>query len=404
MLVYSPVTSQPTKDGSHPLVRSLVKDSIARLLVIGTLPDDDTAALPAMPITVSYYDGTLEGPYDAIYVATLEDLAPLLDADVKSLTKLVYTSSDEKLSYAIKLIRWRSVRPSTWSVNRAIPSSLLPLLHALAAYADQQLTYLLTPEHPRIPYANYGVTPPSKHIGQRKLLLNELYLFTQVLHPLDNVTIVYVGAAPGYHLEASLWLFPNVKWILYDGRKLQLPVNDRVTFHQRYFTMDDARSYAGKNVVFVSDIRRTGAEGGVAEHHAAIEEDMRLQESWVKAMKPRLSMLKFRLPYGGVTSYRYLAGDILLQPYAKPDSTETRLIVKDSVGQRTYNPAIYEEQLSYHNMITRPLTNYDVVIEEELCRRWIVLSKSKMILRISQRQQWQQFKQDTDQYLRGAYR
>lgn len=377
-LVYSSVTSQSTTNTSHPLIRSLTKDSITRLLVIGQLPRAVTSVLRSMPITVTIYTGTIDGSYDAIYVATLGDIAPLLDVEVRLLARIVYTGSDERLTYAARLMGWRSIRPSTWGVNNTVPASRLPLLRAVVSYTDPPIAYLLTAQHPRLAYANYGITTvTSEHIGQRKLLVNELYLLTQVLHPSDSVTVVYVGAAPGYHLTASLWLFPNVKWILYDSRKCQLPTDPRITFHQRYFALEDARDYTGQGVIFISDIRRTGVENGVATHHSAIDEDMRLQEAWVRVMKPRLAMLKFRLPYGE-TSYNYLAGDILLQPYARSDSTETRLIVSNPTSNYTYNPSVYEEQLAYHNMVNRPLSNYDTVTEEELYRRWIELTNSKL--------------------------
>jgi hypothetical protein len=46
-------------------------------------------------------------------------------------------------------------------------------------------------------------------------------------------------------------------------------------------------------------------------------------------MHPRVSMLKFRLPFAAGQTV-YLDGKMLLQPYTGPHSTETRLIVENA--------------------------------------------------------------------------
>jgi hypothetical protein len=61
-------------------------------------------------------------------------------------------------------------------------------------------------------------------------------------------------------------------------------------------------------------------------------------------MKPKYAMLKFRLPWRkGKT--RYFDGDIYLQPWAPPSSTETRLITR---GRKfiNYDNVKYESQIN----------------------------------------------------------
>lgn len=70
-------------------------------------------------------------------------------------------------------------------------------------------------------------------------------------------------------------------------------------------------------------------------------------------MKPKKSLLKFRLPYPssviGKNDFEYFKGEILFQSnlnnlgYCSPTSTETRLIPQDDLAIINYSPIIYEE-------------------------------------------------------------
>jgi hypothetical protein len=63
-------------------------------------------------------------------------------------------------------------------------------------------------------YDNYGILKYNCHIGQRKLLLNEIQFLTYYCQNID--CIVYVGAAPCEHLTIIQELFPNNKYLLID--------------------------------------------------------------------------------------------------------------------------------------------------------------------------------------------
>ena len=79
---------------------------------------------------------------------------------------------------------------------------------------------------------------------------------------------------------------------------------------------------------------------------------MDMQLSWWKIIQPELTMFKFRLPWReGQTEYP--KGDIYLQPFVGPTSTETRLIVKKGASMIKYDHTKYEEQCYYHNTVNR---------------------------------------------------
>ena len=72
---------------------------------------------------------------------------------------------------------------------------------------------------------------------------------------------------------------------------------------------------------------------------------------WHLSLKPRASMLKFRLPWTeGKT--RYLKGDIFFPIWGRKTTTESRLIVQGS-ELYDYDNMLYGEQMFYFNRLGR---------------------------------------------------
>lgn len=68
-----------------------------------------------------------------------------------------------------------------------------------------------------LPYNLIKIYKPNHHIGQRKLLLNEIQFFSAFMNMNGgNELIIYVGAAPCEHLSFIKELFPNKKYLLID--------------------------------------------------------------------------------------------------------------------------------------------------------------------------------------------
>jgi hypothetical protein len=204
------------------------------------------------------------------------------------------------------------------------------------------------------------------HLGQRKLMLSEIQVLTQYYtrytgHP----TVLYVGAAIGTHLLALSVMFPDVKFVLYDGAKFDKRLHkhpDVFEIHEGtsgFFTDDTCKEivesgrYNPDTLIFVSDIRleETEFEWGV-------ERDMMAQQKWVKMLVPKLSLLKFRMSYNMNVGDKlnYLKGDLLYGIWPKPLSGETRLLVEqENVSKyKQYDFGDYEGIMFYHNKYVRP--------------------------------------------------
>eukprot|EP00928_Gymnodinium_smaydae_P064219 TRINITY_DN47617_c0_g1_i1.p1 TRINITY_DN47617_c0_g1~~TRINITY_DN47617_c0_g1_i1.p1 ORF type:complete len:480 (-),score=58.64 TRINITY_DN47617_c0_g1_i1:106-1545(-) len=194
------------------------------------------------------------------------------------------------------------------------------------------------------------------HWGQRKLLLSEIEFLT--MHGASCTRVVYAGAAPGTHIPFLASLFPHLSFVLVDPGEFRVESNDRITVRREFFTAELARKLRegedmpSSKTLFVSDVRTGDPKiHSKEEVESFVAKDMSMQQDWIQALAPHMSMLKFRLPWtSGET--RYLDGDIHLPVWGPPTTTETRLIT-DGRSSRTYDHTLYEEQMFYFNNVTR---------------------------------------------------
>jgi len=193
---------------------------------------------------------------------------------------------------------------------------------------------------------------PNLHWGQLKLLLTEIEFLTIVLSEYKGelpIYFVYAGAAPGDHIWYLQLLFPTIYFELYDPNDFSIKDNDKLKTHVQFFTNKDAEYWRSRNdifLVFCSDIR---TEPASSEN---IINNMAMQLKWWQIMNPELSMFKFRLPWEeGKTQYP--EGEIYIQPFPGPTSTETRLVVRKGAKLIDYDNIQYEGACFYHNTVDR---------------------------------------------------
>jgi hypothetical protein len=195
------------------------------------------------------------------------------------------------------------------------------------------------------------------HRGQRKLLMSEIGALVR-LDPAQQYTAVYAGAAPGVHTPLLSELFPNIVFHLYDPAPFRIKETERIKLFNTYFTDNTARRYTSatyENLVFICDIRSTPDE-------FLVWEDMQAQRRWHEIMQPKLTSLKFRLPWPGhgvantTNQVEYLEGDIHLPVWGPHNTTESRLVIEQNRhrGTRIYDCLAYEEEMCYFNRVTRP--------------------------------------------------
>ena len=190
------------------------------------------------------------------------------------------------------------------------------------------------------------------HRGQRKLFITELHMLAR--WPLGGRTgtaggtVLYAGAAPGFHMVFLSELFPNVKFVLYDPAPFapQLKGHPQFELHNEFFTDAVAAEWSGRADYFVCDIRLGGANEEAFELQVA--DDMASQSRWTRTIGAQISMLKFRPPYYAHDGFTYLPGKIIWQCWPPRSSGETRLIVDGRSG--TIGPDVPMDVAAYENL------------------------------------------------------
>lgn len=205
---------------------------------------------------------------------------------------------------------------------------------------------------------------PVQHMGQRKLLMSEIeFLINHYDEWNDALTVlVYAGAAPGTHIVMLLRMFPRLHVVLVDPKMFHrsLVVHARVMVEQCMFTKEHAvrlrDRFGSKNILFISDIRTAdhNIASTPAQYAEMIRQDNERQQQWILAMRPRASLVKFKLPWTHAYT-TYLDGTIYLPVWGRKGTTESRLLVRDTGGfiLREYDNTRYEQQMSFFNLEIR---------------------------------------------------
>lgn len=205
------------------------------------------------------------------------------------------------------------------------------------------------------------------HWGQLKLFYSEFFVILKHLPESVN-TILYVGAANGSHIFVLAKLFPRLTFYLYDSQRFDKRLYKliNVKIFKKYFDEEEMEKWKEKNipVFFISDIRNLTYDPMARDDDMRIKNekdvwsDMKLQESWIKELKPVISLVKFRLPFAydfvleEGRERKYLDGKVCFQTYNKPTSSESRLLIQ-GLEERNWDIIEYERKMYYHNCVTR---------------------------------------------------
>lgn len=198
------------------------------------------------------------------------------------------------------------------------------------------------------------------HHGQRKLLMSEIEFLVDEYNSYkdhDNVVVVYVGAAPGTHINVLANLFPMFTFHLYDKTTYdsRLKMYENIRLFSEYFTESHANTYSRMNVIFISDIRNLDIRKKIntdGSDQDLVHEDMEKQKSWFKIINPLCGLLKFRLPWKDGTTI-YLDGKLYYQVWGGRHTTESRLSPKQRELTCKYDHREYEEKMHFFNRISR---------------------------------------------------
>lgn len=230
-------------------------------------------------------------------------------------------------------------------------------------YFQKKLKLKIDDNFPKLPYEPRRQNPTTTiHEGQLKLFIIHLKFLLQYAPKNKEIHIVYPGSASGINTHYITKFFPHCKWYLIDPtqhyHKLQKNKNIIHIKHE-FFDNNMATYYKellkDKFTLFICDIRFRGAELVTDDIY---DNDAKQIYEWTKIFNANYSFLKFRPPR--YKNFKYLDGEIFLQPYAPITSSETRLLVKKNAKDKVYDMTDYDDKIFYHNRILR-VCNYKKV-------------------------------------------
>jgi hypothetical protein len=199
----------------------------------------------------------------------------------------------------------------------------------------------------------------NRHWGQLKLLVSEIEFLTPYYG--GNYLVVYAGAAPGIHIPIRADMFPTMYFTLIDPQPSMIANGQYANIEviQVMMTNELASEFVSHpwhdRILFISDVRiGPGDQRGTnQEHQERIQRDMISQQGWLEILQPVSSILKFRLPWDGVST-SYLDGEILFPVFGREVTHEARLCVPRGASVIEYDNKQYEGLMAYFNQEFRP--------------------------------------------------
>lgn len=251
-----------------------------------------------------------------------------------------------------------------------------------------EIVHSIDSKSPTIPYEEDSLAVleckhKNIHKGQLKLLVGEISFLTQFARCFD--TVLYVGAADGLHIPVLDTMFKHLqlRWILFDPCSFHWTVLNwcqqnasRVSLHNTVFTMQHAEELRGAcsaKLLFISDIRIVdlcNERGCFFPSDEQVMKDQDMQMNWVLCMQPTACSLKFRSAFHfddhKTTSFRYLDGILHVQAWARPNSTELRLISTFPYELKVYSSKFLVEAMAYYNQHARLLHGNDTKLQASI--------------------------------------
>lgn len=199
---------------------------------------------------------------------------------------------------------------------------------AALLFDDRELfTPLNVSEEMMRPCDTHTIAPRTNlFIEELKRLASDLaFISLTVKDSVDDCIIVYAGSrSSDTNVLALTALFPRTEIHVYDPYSVASSQEGKLHITKSAFSDEHANFWAksAKKVIFISDVylgEKTAYGEGIFA--ASMEE----QANWVVLMAPYRWSIKFRMS-PEVDVYSSLPGHLLMIPFAKELSTETRLV------------------------------------------------------------------------------
>jgi len=219
---------------------------------------------------------------------------------------------------------------------------------------DYSLDYSFILDNAQIHFDFEQCLVHTAHIGQLKLFCALLEALLQChKHGITKGKCVYPGSAPGHNVNLLAQMFPDWTFVCWDPRPMSV-TQPNIYYTKALFKVEDVLAWTGNCDLLFSDIRSD------AFSEEDVDRDNKMQLSWVAAMKPKLSVIKFRTSFKSKDlMYKFhVPVEFHTQQFRGNLSTETRLWCGDIIdGFKTVKEisgSDYESTNLVFNIMMRP--------------------------------------------------
>lgn len=253
-----------------------------------------------------------------------------------------------------------------------------------------------------------------------RLLMSEILYITRYVDYQDSkpIKIIYIGAAPGFHLVKLMKMFPFIIFDLYDDEELHpdlerylIENENQVTMYREKFTLETCSRYeeALEDIYLITDNREVRfmkdpifpkdsyysevKEQFQKEKEASYLQDMEFQKEVCKKLEPCNAFLRFRPPhfYEGMSPepaiFEYFSGIVYLMIFNDYKSTESRIVVNDYVNDKfKWNYKDFQHRLNDFNaevresLLVNPFTNDSAPLPNQLGNKFETVMMIQLLI------------------------
>lgn len=234
-----------------------------------------------------------------------------------------------------------------------------PYRHGDMKFSSSQC---LTFDQSNIRENGYGHT----HLSRLAMLLR-FFTFHWDRRLVPNPTVIYLGAAPGFHVFEVSKLLSSVHFHLYDVKGFGIRDKaNRVTIHHQPMTGEELNGFKERDdIYFISELCRDGED-------ETNREIMKLQEECMRVLNPHQSLLVISFPpcnkyspgktlaeeeqnalrhAAEMNNYTYCDGIIYNRVFSPTNSRLLELVPND--GQRSYNLRACQNGINYFYQVMK---------------------------------------------------
>lgn len=200
----------------------------------------------------------------------------------------------------------------------------------------------------------------TEYWGTRKLLLTDIEFLTNYARD-QKYLVIYIGAAPGLHINFLSTLFPTLEFVLVDRKRIETKKTNNIYIRSGEFMDDIVKEYSKsrRDLLLICDVHSFGTQDDLDDNMLL---DMNNQMKWHQSLKPIASLLTIHFPQRK-NRIRFLKGDVIFEPWSSRHPNSCRLVALKGANDFEYDSRQLKSSMAYFQSELRT-TYYEHDLED----------------------------------------